>query len=86
MRNSLVFLFPIRSDRNLEMISLPLLAFYQHGRVTIRFFSMGQGKVIIFPIIVWFFKHFLLDILHTKIYLVMFLNISNIFDRNLKLQ
>ena len=36
------------------------LAFYGHGSESILFFSMWQGKVIHFPVIVWFYKHFLL--------------------------
>ena len=39
------------------------LAFYGHGSEAILFFSMWQGKVIHFPVILWFYKHFLLDIL-----------------------
>ena len=39
------------------------LAFYGHGSEAILFFSMGQGKVIHFPVIIWFYKHFLWDIL-----------------------
>ena len=39
------------------------LAFFGHGSEAILFFSIGQGKVIHFPIITWFYKHFLLDIL-----------------------
>ena len=35
------------------------LALYGHGSETILFFSMGHGKVIHFPIIIWFYKHFL---------------------------
>ena len=35
------------------------LALYGHGSETILFFSMGHGKVIYFPIIIWFYKHFL---------------------------
>ena len=32
---------------------------YGHGSEMILFFSMGHGKVIHFPIIIWFYKHFL---------------------------
>ena len=39
------------------------LAFYGHGSEAILFFSMWQGKVIHFPVIIWFYKHFLWDIL-----------------------
>ena len=39
------------------------LALYGHGSEAILFFSMWQGKVIHFPIITWFYKHFLWDIL-----------------------
>ena len=35
------------------------LALYGHGSEAILFFSMWQGKVIHFPIIIWFYKHFL---------------------------
>ena len=35
------------------------LALYGHGSETILFFSMGHGKVIHFPIIIGFYKHFL---------------------------
>ena len=36
-----------------------LIALYGHGSETILFFSMGHGKVIHCPIIIWFYKHFL---------------------------
>ena len=35
------------------------LALYGHGSETILCFSMGHGKVIHFPIIIRFYKHFL---------------------------
>ena len=53
------------------------LALYGHGSETILFFSMGHGKVIHFPIIIWFYKHFSLRYFATKFDLLMF---SNIFD------
>ena len=43
------------------------LALYGHGSETILFFSMGHGKVIHFPIIIWFYKHFLCDILQQNL-------------------
>ena len=35
------------------------LALYGHGSETIQLFSMGHGKVIHFPLMIWFYKHFL---------------------------
>ena len=48
-----------RSIRN----DITTLAFNGHGSEAILFFSMWQGKVIHFPVIIWFYKHFLWDIL-----------------------
>ena len=38
---------------------ITVLALYGHGSKTILFFSMGHRKVIHFPIIIWFYTHFL---------------------------
>ena len=43
------------------------VALYGHGSETILFFLMGQWKVIHFPIIIWFCKHFLRDILQQSL-------------------
>ena len=43
------------------------LALCGHGSETILFVSMGHGKVIHFPVIIWFYKHSFLDILQQKL-------------------
>ena len=47
------------SDIQFTGNDITTLALYGHGSETILFFSMGQGKVIHFPSIIWFYKHFL---------------------------
>ena len=52
----LIEIMKVRND-------ITTLALYGHGSEAILFFSMWQGKVIHFPIITLFYKHFLWDTL-----------------------
>ena len=63
--HSILVLIEISSKLDIIILWLSIrndittLALDGHGSETILFFSMGHGKVIHFPIVIWFYKHFL---------------------------
>ena len=47
----------VKEGKDRPRNDITTLALYGHGIETILFFSMGHGKVIHFPIIIWYYKH-----------------------------